>query len=83
MISLPLSVVVAWWVSPFWNRLGSVLGVRLVTHSGPVLWCYVAVFAMCVILLAGVGALLLRRVMRQSAGGGSDEVTSPGPDADR
>ncbi len=60
LVSLPISAVVTWLLSPFWNRVGGAVGVRLVNHAGPVVWCYVAVFVMCVILLGSAGMLFLR-----------------------
>ena len=74
---LPLSVVVTWWMSPFWNWLGGVAGVRLVNHAGPVLWCYLAVLALCVALLAGGGVFLLRLVLNRDAPGGRDGTEWP------
>lgn len=72
LFCLPLSVVITWTISPFWNWLGGVAGVRLVNHAGPVLGCYLAVLALCVALLAGGGVLLIRLVLNRGVPGGGD-----------
>ncbi len=74
LTSLPLSVFVTWSISPFWNWVGGVAGVRLVSHAGPALGCYVAVLAVCEVLLGSVGVLLMRLGLKRGAPGGSDEA---------
>ena len=60
LVSLPVSVAIVFSATPFWNWLGRILGVRLVTHGGPVGWCYLPVFVVCVAVLGSLGVFLAR-----------------------
>jgi hypothetical protein len=63
LISFPLSIVVTFTASPFWNWLGSLLGMRLVSRAGPPIICYFAVFILFTGLLGALAVLLVRRVL--------------------
>ena len=66
LISLPLSVIITWSIIPFWTWAERILNLRLVTHSGPVLSCYVFVFAFTICNIGSVSVLIVRSRLRRT-----------------
>jgi len=44
VLALPLTLVLTFLLSPFWNWFETFFGIESLGHSGPANWCFVAVF---------------------------------------
>jgi uncharacterized membrane protein YphA (DoxX/SURF4 family) len=53
VLALPLTLVLTFILSPFWNWFETASGVESLGHSGPANWCFLAVFL--VVLALGWG----------------------------
>jgi hypothetical protein len=60
VVALPLSAVLTWMLSGFWDWFERHSGVESIGHSGPAEWCYWAVFSV-VVLFVSAGTWLLMR----------------------
>jgi len=62
--SIPVSLVLTLWLVPLWRWIERVYGLESLGHSGPAEWCYLATYALCVVL--GVTGYWLARRGRPS-----------------
>jgi uncharacterized membrane protein len=42
VLALPLTLILTFILSPFWNWFETVSGIESMGHSGPANWCFVA-----------------------------------------
>lgn len=61
-IAIPLGIVVALLLVPFWSWFEASPGIESIGHSGPAEWCYAVVYVVLV-----VGMLLVLRVVNRRA----------------
>ena len=53
VLALPLTLILTFILSPFWNWFEAVSGIESLGHSGPANWCFVAMYL--VVLSLGWG----------------------------
>jgi hypothetical protein len=57
ILALPLTLILTFLLSPFWNWVEAVSGIESMGHSGPANWCLLAMFL--VVLSSGWGLWFL------------------------
>jgi len=62
VVAIPLTLILTFVLSPFWNWFETVSGIESMGHSGPASWCFIAVFV--ITLSLGCGAWFLIRSTR-------------------
>ena len=60
LASVPVGIVLAVFLAPFWSLLEATIGVESIGHSGPAVWCFLVTIAL---VFCGITALL-RLLMR-------------------
>lgn len=50
VICLPLAVMGTLVAFPFWNWFEGMTGIESMGHSGPAEWCFVVVYALCLLI---------------------------------
>lgn len=50
VLGLPVSAVMTWMLSGFWDWFEKASGIESIGHSGPAEWCYWAVFSVLVFI---------------------------------
>jgi len=81
IVGAPIAVVITLLLLPFWRWLEETSRIESVGHSGPADWCFMAVYAVCV-LAAGVWyaawtSRLSARSRDRSAKRGGQDATPP------
>lgn len=54
VLAAPLTLLLTFVLSPFWNWFETVSGIESMGHSGPANWCFLAIFLL--VLSFGWGA---------------------------
>jgi len=81
VLSAPIAVVLTLLLLPFWRWLEETSGIESVGHSGPADWCFIAVYALCVLVAGAWYAAWASRLSARSpdrfAKRGEQDATRP------
>jgi len=81
IVGAPVAVVVTLLLLPFWRWLEETSGIESVGHSGPADWCFMTVYALCLLVAGAWYAAWASRLSARSpdrfAKRGEQDATRP------
>jgi H+/Cl- antiporter ClcA len=66
LLSIPVAIIVAILLVPFWSWLEATSGIESLGHSGPAEWCYLVVYILVVSICGWIWMLLRKKNQNDS-----------------